>query len=559
MPKDVPIGEGYTGEAMVARFPGQYRNPETEIRSEGDRAYYTPEFPGSASAPTAVTDPDQGRQMVTRDIPGIGIVSVPASDALAMMPQANTEPQVLQGPMLPPADTGAGQLYPAEHEMAGLEALGHKMMRSGEAGANLVAYASNVARCAVSQAKQGRIRSLSEVEDFIRKHVENLAQRMEKALNRRLTRLQKIKDYTIEQAIRQTKPVVARILGSPAPGRATPPKARGASDWTGTMFAGGMGDLKQAIANLYAGKELDKMRDAFFKLNDSIRQAFETMPALSTGYADATSRIAMQPVGAGIPVSPVTENAMKEKGAAAQGLKALTGFNYITETMRKAIEPNLAQIKDIFPAINSQLVQIGNFDRAFMTHVGKYPEFVNLWDRIQNRHNELFRIARPASGPVQDVNDEAYLATAQQAVEELTGVRVETPGQVGLGVIGTIGLIVTIVIAIASVIVAVKAVSFMKEYNFKGQALLQNQKEYEERMQARRREFMAKCGIEGKSATECEQEWNTVKASADQGQKAVQADLAAKVPAPPSIGAYLLPAAGIFGLVMVLPKIIGLG
>lgn len=105
MPTDVALGQGYLGDALLRAFPNQYR--DAAGTAVFDPQSYQTYVPGAASGQPRATDPDRGRPMVLRDVPGLGPVMVPAGQ------------QTGQRPM--------GQVSPASHDMAQVVGVPHAM------------------------------------------------------------------------------------------------------------------------------------------------------------------------------------------------------------------------------------------------------------------------------------------------------------------------------------------------------------------------------------------------------------------------------------------------
>ncbi len=106
MPTDVPLGMGYVGDALLEqRFPGQYREPAAaaaaaELQSPGTSFGYTPP-----------TDPDAGRPLQMREVPGIGLVAMSTEQVQQSMGAVVPVDHTMVGNM--------GAVVPVDHTMVG--------------------------------------------------------------------------------------------------------------------------------------------------------------------------------------------------------------------------------------------------------------------------------------------------------------------------------------------------------------------------------------------------------------------------------------------------------
>lgn len=95
MPKDVQLGEGYCGDALMSGFPNEYRSIDGDDQtayqvSQHPQTHFVPSLPpgnwqrGQApgAQPVVRTDPDNGRSYQVQEIPGMGKVAMPAGAPL---------------------------------------------------------------------------------------------------------------------------------------------------------------------------------------------------------------------------------------------------------------------------------------------------------------------------------------------------------------------------------------------------------------------------------------------------------------------------------------------
>jgi hypothetical protein len=129
MPKDVHLGEGYTGDALMNAFPNEYRSvdgapdqavpgqPRPQLQPyEQPQNYQLVMPPGNQAGQFTPADPDRARPLELQEIPGVGQVAMPMGSPIvhneggmaSVLPTEHT----LAGPQ------GMGQVVPVDHEMA---------------------------------------------------------------------------------------------------------------------------------------------------------------------------------------------------------------------------------------------------------------------------------------------------------------------------------------------------------------------------------------------------------------------------------------------------------
>jgi len=232
MPKDVPLGEGYCGDALFSSFPGQYRDSEQDAAG---RAFLN-QFPGNASGRPNYVDPDSGRQMVLQNIAGVGQVVVPVEHAMAAVV---------------PVDHTMAQVYPSDHVMAGIGDLGDddprtahghgkwhaEMVRALDASAQMTSareqltvalthVAAHALQRCVQKVKRGLLRTEEQCLAFIQKAITAAAQRFNDLVK------------TVAAAVSGKVADQARSLVRTA--LASAPRRAGQGDWPGSMM--GLGD-----------------------------------------------------------------------------------------------------------------------------------------------------------------------------------------------------------------------------------------------------------------------------------------------------------------------------
>jgi len=210
MPKDVVLGEGHIGDALLAAFPGQYGAQDTEARVKNpslegqDTAYsglptYLPGYQG-----VRATDPDHGRQFVLQDMPGVGQVVVPVEHTIAAV-------------------------YPASHDMAGtqeeelgiivsddLSGLGATQKIQHGMG-RLAEVAGRAAHRAVALSRSGQLRSMGEVEAYVTKQVQDARGLVERKLQAKIGKLSSVAAHATKQAMAAIRSEVAKLFGPMKP------------------------------------------------------------------------------------------------------------------------------------------------------------------------------------------------------------------------------------------------------------------------------------------------------------------------------------------------------
>jgi hypothetical protein len=147
MPKDVTLGEGRMGEALLQAYPGQYRDAASESSVFNTSAVHLAQPGAYAGHPMAVGDPDMpANQFVEQYVPGVGKVAikVPVGHTVKPTPiphlyqqpyqdvKIPAPPKLSQGPPVMrykkqanPAPTvpwmrGVGSITPYPQDVAGL-------------------------------------------------------------------------------------------------------------------------------------------------------------------------------------------------------------------------------------------------------------------------------------------------------------------------------------------------------------------------------------------------------------------------------------------------------
>jgi len=96
MPKDVVLGEGRMGEALLQAYPGQYRDAASESNNFDASAINIGQPGADCGRPMAVGDPDMPmNDLQEREIPGVGKVVVPVSPYDVQIP---APPRLPAGP-----------------------------------------------------------------------------------------------------------------------------------------------------------------------------------------------------------------------------------------------------------------------------------------------------------------------------------------------------------------------------------------------------------------------------------------------------------------------------
>jgi hypothetical protein len=600
MPQDVTLGAGYTGSALLGAFPGQYRDTEPVAETAPVPLAQLPS--GQPRYVVAPPGPDNGRPMMLQNIPGIGQVVLPVEHTMA-------------GAVVPVSHDMAGMnaVMPVDHTMAhhvredlsgfeGLSDLG-KLKRGAS---KLGQVAARAAHEALQNLRNRSYTSWEQVEQYVRSQVAAAKAKIEARLRKRLDRLPAVADQAVKHALAAAQPKAAAILrrgsgtagvGQPEPGWAvdfgdivqTEAPSRGMltkellreqvgagfSNWRGSGFAGqgaqgdwyasmmGMHGIKESVLNLVAGKEMDQLARAMGKLQDGVIDAYNRLDALRKEEAEANARIAGKPLWVygpfGVPLpTPVAVANLKVLASIDESYKSLTGFDYMADTLINVFTATRARLVSVYPATDSLIAILRRWTETWGRQITGKTKYLQLWDRIQNEHNRLFAAAAPGtlSGSWEHPQ---YIVTAQQAVENVLGIRSQAPAELGMGDFGITALIGLIAICVTVLALAVAAVALAKQFNAVANNVHAQRLAFEERMETQRKEFMDKCAAEGKGVEECTATWTASRKEQDAEQQKKESTYVQETPSALDIGKYIPWAAGVFAAVTILPKVVGLG
>jgi hypothetical protein len=553
MPQDVEIGAGYCGDALFQRFPGQYRNPEMD---QAERQHFNA-FPGNHGP--AYTDPDSGRKLVLKEMPGIGQVVVPADHAMASVV---------------PVEHTMASIYPADQDMAGLgdtdpnTSHGHmhwhaKLVCALDASANMASAPAQLStafntvaqcavQCALEKAQKGRFKTADDAVSFVKRAITVSAKAFKPMV-------QKVAAMVAESTAKTVSSELKKAWCPPKNGakqgkfRQIPSKL---ADWPGSMM--GMGGLQASIANLTAGGDLDQLARSISKLNDALVGAYGQVTDLKAQEAAAAVNAPKQD---GPPLATDEQyvqylSAMK---SVTQGYKALTGFDYMTQVISNAMTPSAAKLEDVYSGITGILGQMKNWNDTWQNQIGNaHPEMVQFWDQIQQEHNRLWAQAKRGAF---DFDDPTYLQTAQQAVENLAGISPDAAGMSGMGDFGVTALIGVIIVAVAAVAITIAVVKLAGQFNAVANNIAKQRSEYEAQKDQERQDYIAKRTGEGVSIDVATQEWQVLKAGYDKAEAEKEKTYAKDTPSAGDLGKYIGYGAAAVGVVIALPhlmKLLGL-
>lgn len=295
-----------------------------------------------------------------------------------------------------------------------------------------------------------------------------------------------------------------------------------AGDWYGSM----MGGISESITNAVAGGELDKLARAVSKLQDALIAAYNQLSELKKQEA-AADALGVQ-YGPPAPGDDLYVQYLSAQKAVMEGYKALTGFDYLTQVLANVFAPNAEKLKSVYSGVSELLGSIRNWNDTWQRQIGAvYPEMVQLWDAIQNEQNRLW--AQVKKGPF-SFDDPAYLSSAQEAVQKLTGIDPGAAAEFGMGDFGITALIGVIIVSIAAVAIAIAVVKLAKEFNAVANNIAAQRTQYEQTMAKRHDEYVNRRTAEGASVQQAEQEWLAIKAQADSQQTAQERELAKTAP-----------------------------
>lgn len=555
MPEDVPLGAGYVGDALFTRFPGQYRDPEMDSQQ---RAHFN-SFPGNHGP--VYTDPDNGRKLVAKDMPGIGLVMVPA-DAERNM-----------GSVVP-VEHSMAAVYPSDHTMVGVDGLDgdepgtdlgrlhwhNKLVLALDQTASIpdsskqlmVAFndiAQQAVKRAMEKASKCRFSSVEDAVEFVRAAIVASAKNFKGPVV-------KLAIQVAESASRAAAPAIKKVFCAWKPGvrravgkfRRQSPKAQrqpALEDWPGSMM--GVGGISESITNAVAGGELDQLARSISKLADALISAYDQVSSLREQESLAQDRI-----GASDGRGEMYVQALSAKKSVLEGYRSLTGFDYMTQVLANVFSPNAQRLDRVYSGVTGILGQIRNWNDTWQRQIGDtHPEMVQLWDAIQNEHNRLW--AAMKKGPF-SFDDPAYLTTASQAVQNVTGVRPEAAD--GLGDFGITALIGVIVVSLAAVAVAIAVVKLAKEFNVVANNIAKQRSEYEASKEREREQYIAARTAEGATYQQATEEWLKLKADYDRQQAQKEAEYAKNAPQAGDLGKYIGYGVAAVGVAVALPHIL---
>ena len=551
MPQDVELGAGYCGDIMFQRFPGQYRNPEMD---QNERQHFN-SFPGNHGP--AFTDPDHGRQMVATEMPGIGLVMIPAEAARRQEQQRQN----------------LAAVYPVDHTMVGVGDLGHddprtphghmhwhaQLVQALEASASIASapaqlatafstVAQMVVQRALEKAQHGRFKTADDAVAFVKTAIVTSA----KSFN---PMVQKVAAMVAESTAKTSTDALKKAWKAPKAGakhKGHKHVARtGVGDWPGSMM--GMGGVADSIANLSAGSSLDELARNISRLVDALVAAYDQVTQLKAQEAAAQANA---PAGDGPPSPDDTQyvNYLSAMKAVNQGYQSLTGFDYMTQVLSNVFTPSAAKLNSVYSGITGILGQIANWNATWQSQIGaSHPDMVALWDAIQNEHNRLYAAA--TGGKALNFDDPAYLDTASQAVQNLTGVDASAASG-GLSDFGITALIACIVIAVAAVAIAVAIVKVAGSFNTVANNIATQRQQYEAQMRSQHDDYIAKRVAEGSDVQTAEQEWLQLKQTYDQQEAQKEADYGKNAPTMTDFTKYAAYAAAAVGGIVILPHIL---
>lgn len=183
MPQDVPLGQGYLGDALLHAFPGQYRG---EAPAQTNPATYLPQPPGAASGRPSYTDPDQGRQLALVEMPGVGQVVVPVEHTMVGMNQ-----------VVPVDYTMIGVDHAPGEDLSGMDALAANKWTGQKIGQ----VAGRAVKEAVAALKQGV--APARVQAMLQAYIDKAAEQIEARLRRRIAQIPAIKKQAFAEAWKQ--------------------------------------------------------------------------------------------------------------------------------------------------------------------------------------------------------------------------------------------------------------------------------------------------------------------------------------------------------------------
>jgi len=243
MPTDIEIGAGYCGDALFQRFPGQYRDPEMDSQA---KAHFD-SFPGNHGP--VYTDPDVGRRMVMKEIPGVGQVVVPVDHTMAQV--VNVEHTM----------AGMAAVYPVDHTMVGLNddpktdhgrlQWHHTLVLALDQSAHMtnssqqlsVAFndvAQKVVQRALKKAQAGKFASVTAAVQFVKDAITASAGNF-------TAQVQKVAVLIAASASKAAESALSKVWTAPK-------AAKGVGDWPGSMMGGGMAGWGADIWNILTGK-----------------------------------------------------------------------------------------------------------------------------------------------------------------------------------------------------------------------------------------------------------------------------------------------------------------
>ena len=206
MPQDVPMGQGYMGDALLAAFPGQYRDESPR----SNPVTYLPQPPGAAAGTPTYTDPDSGRQLKLITMPGVGQVVVPVEHTMIGV----------NGPVTPVDYTMVGcDAIACSVDRENLSGLGHAQVCSWGIG-KISKAAGAAASEALALIKQGKIKTAGEAQAHIKASTAKVGSHVVSRLQARIPKVPVVVDQAAAQAWAAVRGQAEQMLSGGSMGHA---------------------------------------------------------------------------------------------------------------------------------------------------------------------------------------------------------------------------------------------------------------------------------------------------------------------------------------------------
>lgn len=287
----------------------------------------------------------------------------------------------------------------------------------------------------------------------------------------------------------------------------------------------GLGTILEAFASYTSGDELNHLNAAISKLNDGLISAYNTLDKLEKQRKEAEQS---GEAGANLAVQ--------------RGYEAIVAYHFMTRKTALVFESVKGSIGDVYIGIDNYLNSYRAWNDTMARRVWPLGYTGVLYTRLESEHQLIAGALTYA-----DPNAEAFLPTAGQAVQKLTGINTDDRTGSGLGELTILAFVAILIISLAAIIVATQITAFAAERNVGVRAAAASRDKFEDRVAAEKNAFIQAEIARGTDQASAYRKWEPIEAKMRAEQANVEADLRKN---PPGEGGWILPAIGGFLLLI---------